>query len=35
VLLALGRGLADCFDEIRSQEVPERLKSLLRRQGSD
>jgi len=32
VLFALGKGLADCFDEIRSQEVPERLKLLLQRE---
>jgi len=26
----LGKGLEDCFDEIRRQEVPERFKLLLR-----
>jgi hypothetical protein len=30
VLAALGKGLEDCFDEIRKQEVPERFKLLLR-----
>jgi hypothetical protein len=30
VLAMLGKGLEDCFDEIRKQEVPERFKSLLR-----
>ena len=29
VLAALGKGLEDCFDEIRKQEVPERFKLLL------
>jgi hypothetical protein len=27
----LGRGLEDCFDEVRKQEVPERFKLLLQR----
>jgi hypothetical protein len=26
----LGKGLEDCFDEVRKQEVPERFKLLLR-----
>jgi hypothetical protein len=30
VLAMLGRGLEDCFEEIRKQEVPERFKLLLR-----
>jgi hypothetical protein len=30
VLAMLGKGLEDCFDEIRRQEVPERFKLLLR-----
>jgi hypothetical protein len=29
VLSMLGKGLEDCFDEIRKQEVPERFKLLL------
>ena len=29
VLAVLGKGLEDCFDEIRKQEVPERFKLLL------
>ena len=29
VLVTLGKGLEDCFDEIRKQEVPERFKLLL------
>jgi hypothetical protein len=29
VLAALGKGLEDCFDEVRKQEVPERFKLLL------
>jgi hypothetical protein len=29
VLVMLGKGLEDCFDEIRRQEVPERFKLLL------
>jgi cell division septation protein DedD len=29
VLAMLGKGLEDCFDEVRKQEVPERFKSLL------
>jgi hypothetical protein len=29
VLATLGKGLADCFEEVRSQEVPERFKLLL------
>jgi hypothetical protein len=29
VLAMLGKGLAECFDEIRKQEVPERFKMLL------
>ncbi len=29
VLATLGKGLEDCFDEIRKQEVPERFKLLL------
>jgi len=29
VLATLGKGLAECFDEIRKQEVPERFKMLL------
>jgi hypothetical protein len=28
-LAMLGKGLAECFDEIRKQEVPERFKMLL------
>jgi hypothetical protein len=28
-LALLGKGLAECFDEIRNQEVPERFKMLL------
>ena len=31
VLALLGRGLEDCFDEVRKQEVPERFKLLLQR----
>ena len=31
VLAMLGRGLEDCFDEVRKQEVPERFKLLLQR----
>jgi hypothetical protein len=30
VLAMLGKGLEECFDEIRKQEVPERFKLLLR-----
>jgi hypothetical protein len=30
VLASLGKGLKDCFDEVRKQEVPERFKLLLR-----
>jgi hypothetical protein len=30
-LAMLGRGLEDCFDEVRKQEVPERFKLLLQR----
>jgi hypothetical protein len=29
VLAMLGKGLRDCFDEVRKQEVPERFKLLL------
>ena len=29
VLAVLGKGLEDCFDEVRKQEVPERFKLLL------
>jgi hypothetical protein len=29
VLVTLGKGLEDCFEEIRRQEVPERFKLLL------
>jgi hypothetical protein len=29
VLTMLGKGLVDCFDEVRKQEVPERFKLLL------
>jgi hypothetical protein len=29
VLVMLGKGLEECFDEIRKQEVPERFKLLL------
>src|SRR5580692_4769985 len=29
VLAMLGKGLEECFDEIRKQEVPERFKLLL------
>ena len=29
VLATLGKGLVDCFDEVRKQEVPERFKLLL------
>jgi hypothetical protein len=29
VLAKLGRALNDCFDEIRTQEVPERFRTLL------
>jgi hypothetical protein len=29
VLAMLGKGLEDCFDEVRKQEVPERFKLLL------
>jgi hypothetical protein len=29
VLAMLGKGLEECFDEIRRQEVPERFKLLL------
>jgi hypothetical protein len=29
VLVMLGKGLEQCFDEIRKQEVPERFKLLL------
>jgi hypothetical protein len=28
-LAMLGKGLEDCFDEVRKQEVPERFKLLL------
>jgi hypothetical protein len=31
VLTTLGKGLEDCFDEVRKQEVPERFKLLLDR----
>ena len=31
VLTTLGKGLEDCFDEVRKQEVPERFKLLLQR----
>jgi hypothetical protein len=31
VLAMLGKGLEDCFDEVRKQEVPERFKLLLQR----
>lgn len=31
VLAMLGRGLEDCFEEVRKQEVPERFKLLLQR----
>src|SRR5260370_13868163 len=31
VLARLGKGLEECFDEIRKQEVPERFKLLLQR----
>jgi hypothetical protein len=30
VLAMLGKGLEDCFEEVRKQEVPERFKLLLR-----
>jgi hypothetical protein len=30
VLAMLGKGLVECFDEVRKQEVPERFKTLLR-----
>jgi hypothetical protein len=29
VLTMLGKGLEDCFEEIRKQEVPDRFKLLL------
>ena len=29
VLAMLGKGLAECFDEVRKQEVPERFNMLL------
>ncbi|HEY4405876.1 MAG TPA: hypothetical protein VGN55_14620 [Xanthobacteraceae bacterium] len=29
VLAMLGKGLEDCFDEVRKQDVPERFKLLL------
>jgi len=29
VLVMLGKGLEECFDEIRKQEVPDRFKLLL------
>jgi hypothetical protein len=29
VLAKLGRALKDCFDEVRTQEVPERFRTLL------
>jgi hypothetical protein len=29
VLVMLGKGLEECFDEVRKQEVPERFKLLL------
>jgi hypothetical protein len=29
VLAMLGKGLEECFDEVRKQEVPERFKLLL------
>jgi len=29
VLAMLGKGLENCFDEVRKQEVPERFKLLL------
>ena len=35
VMAALGKGLADSFDEIRREEVPERLRLLLQRGGTD
>jgi hypothetical protein len=31
VLAMLGKGLEDCFEEVRKQEVPERFKLLLKR----
>jgi hypothetical protein len=31
VLASLGRGLKDCFDDARRQEMPERIKTLLQR----
>ena len=31
VLVMLGRGLKDCFDDARNHEVPERIKMLLQR----
>jgi hypothetical protein len=31
VLALLGKGLEDCFEEVRRQEVPERFKLLLQR----
>jgi hypothetical protein len=31
VLLMLGRGLKDCFDDAAKQEVPDRIKVLLQR----
>ena len=31
VLAMIGKGLEDCFDEVRKQEVPERFKLLLQR----
>lgn len=31
VLALLGKGLEDCFEEVRKQEVPERFKLLLQR----
>jgi hypothetical protein len=33
VLSTLGKGLEDCFDEVRRQEVPERFKLLLQQFG--
>jgi hypothetical protein len=31
VLLMLGRGLKDCFDDASKEEVPDRIKVLLQR----
>ncbi len=31
VLAMLGKGLEECFEEVRKQEVPERFKLLLQR----